>query len=52
MKVVLFEDEDVSNLYPLVYLRPVFDLRCGILTLKEKVEQKFPGCDLYLETRD
>jgi UDP-N-acetylglucosamine diphosphorylase/glucosamine-1-phosphate N-acetyltransferase len=52
MKVVLFEDENVSNLYPLVFLRPVFDLRCGIFTLKEKVEKKFPDADLYLETRD
>lgn len=52
MKVVLFEDEHASNLYPLVFLRPVFDLRCGIFTLKEKVEKKFPDCELYLETRD
>jgi len=52
MKVVLFEDERACDLYPLVYLRPVFDLRCGIFTLKEKVRRLFPDCPLYLETRD
>ncbi|MBS3761736.1 MAG: hypothetical protein KGZ25_00405, partial [Planctomycetes bacterium] len=52
MKIVLFEDEHVSDLYPLVFLRAAFDLRCGIFTLKEKIEKKFPEQDLYLETRD
>jgi UDP-N-acetylglucosamine diphosphorylase/glucosamine-1-phosphate N-acetyltransferase len=52
MKIVLFEDERVPDLYPLVFLRPVFDLRCGIFTLKEKVEKKFSGSKVYLETRD
>ncbi|MDP6439755.1 MAG: putative sugar nucleotidyl transferase [Candidatus Brocadiia bacterium] len=52
MKVILFEDEHVGDLYPLTCLRPVFDLRCGSFTLKQKVERKFPGAALYLETRD
>ncbi len=52
MKIVLFEEEDVSPLYPLVYLRPVFDLRCGVYTLKEKIQNLFPDARLYLETRD
>ena len=52
MKIVLFEDERCADLYPLTFLRPVFDLRCGIFTLKEKVEKKFPRCQIYLETRD
>ena len=52
MKIVLFEDERLSDLYPLVYLRAVFDLRCGMFTLKEKVQRKFPACKVYLETRD
>ena len=38
MKIVLFEDERVAELYPLVFLRAVFDLRCGVFTLKEKIE--------------
>jgi len=52
MKIVLFEDERVSDLYPLVFLRAVFDLRCGIFTLKEKIEKKFPDAVVFLETRD
>jgi len=52
MKVVVFEDEHVAELYPLVYLRPVFDLRCGIFSLKEKLERKFPGVKVFFETRD
>ncbi|MDP6107129.1 MAG: putative sugar nucleotidyl transferase [Candidatus Brocadiia bacterium] len=52
MKVILFEDEHVGDLYPLTCVRPVFDLRCGVFTLKQKVERKFPGAALYLETRD
>ena len=52
MKIVLFEDDKVSDLYPLTFLRAAFELRCGIFTLKEKVERKFPQARLYLETRD
>jgi UDP-N-acetylglucosamine diphosphorylase/glucosamine-1-phosphate N-acetyltransferase len=35
--VCLFEDALVSNFFPLVYFRPVYDLRCGITTLREKI---------------
>ncbi len=37
MKVVLFEDEYYIQLLPLVYFRPVWELRCGALSLVEKV---------------
>ncbi len=52
MKIVLLEDERVADLYTLVFLRAAFDLRCGIFTLREKIEKKFPNCTVYLETRD
>ncbi len=39
----IFEDDQHSQLFPLVYMRPTWDLRCGILTLGEKIEQSFPG---------
>ena len=52
MKIVLFEDERCADLYPLTFLRPVLDLRCGIFTIKEKIEKKFPRQKVYLETRD
>lgn len=35
----IFEDGEKNKLLPLVYLHHVSDLRCGILTLKEKIEQ-------------
>jgi UDP-N-acetylglucosamine diphosphorylase/glucosamine-1-phosphate N-acetyltransferase len=52
MKIVMFEDLNSHLLYPLTYLRPVFDLRCGALSLRQKVQEKFPDCELHLETRD
>ena len=52
MKIVLFEGPDFDLLYPLTYLRPVFELRCGALTLRRKIQEKFPDCELHLEVRD
>ena len=34
--VILFEDEGFRPFLPLVYSRPVFDLRCGIFTARER----------------
>lgn len=36
-KIILFEDEGYRAFLPLVYSRPVFDLRCGLYTLRERV---------------
>jgi len=52
MKIVLFEDSGFENLYPLTYLRPVFELRCGAFTLRERIGRKFPEATLYVETRE
>jgi UDP-N-acetylglucosamine diphosphorylase/glucosamine-1-phosphate N-acetyltransferase len=38
----IFEDAEYAQLLPLAYLRPTWDLRCGILTLGEKIERAFP----------
>ena len=35
----IFEDKKVRNFYPLTLTRPVYDLRCGISTLWEKINQ-------------
>lgn len=51
MKIVIYEDGSFANFYPLVYLRPIFDLRCGVFTLREKIAKKFPDCSIYLEPR-
>ena len=35
----IFEDGKVENFYPLTLTRPVYELRCGISTLWEKISQ-------------
>jgi UDP-N-acetylglucosamine diphosphorylase/glucosamine-1-phosphate N-acetyltransferase len=40
--VCIFEDPQYVNLLPLVHTRPVYDLRCGILTLREKITRAYP----------
>lgn len=50
--ICLFEDPQYSNLYPLVYFRPAYDLRCGILTLREKVQHYFPKIPITLHCRE
>jgi len=41
--LVLFEDEGVENFLPLTWTRPVWDLRCGLSTLGEKLVAAYPG---------
>ncbi|MCU0413800.1 MAG: GlmU family protein [Ignavibacteriaceae bacterium] len=56
MPICIFEDEQYLNFEPLIYSRPVFDLVCGMTTLKEKIMRAFPKekvvlkCRKYLET--
>jgi len=49
--ICLFESPEYYKLLPLVYLRPVYDLRCGILTLREKAALYYPGIHLSLFCR-
>jgi UDP-N-acetylglucosamine diphosphorylase/glucosamine-1-phosphate N-acetyltransferase len=44
--ICVFEDEQAESFLPLTYTRPIFDLRCGILTLFEKISLRYPGCAL------
>ena len=44
--LALFEDSAYTNLYPLVYSRPVFELKCGILSLKESTVSQLNDLDL------
>lgn len=41
MRLCVFEDHTYSNFYPLTYLRPTFQLRCGIFTLYERILRAF-----------
>ncbi len=50
-RICLFEDQYFRRLLPLVYTRPVYDLRCGMLTLREKIQKRYPGTTLGLHCR-
>jgi UDP-N-acetylglucosamine diphosphorylase/glucosamine-1-phosphate N-acetyltransferase len=49
--IMLFEDEHCDQLLPLAYLRPVYELRCGTVTLREKIVRAYPGTPLALHCR-
>lgn len=38
MKVLIFEDDSYESLYPLSTLSSVFEIKCGVFTLQEKIE--------------
>lgn len=44
MNYILFDDSSRNNLLPLTFMRPVADIRVGILTIREKWE-KFLGVE-------
>ncbi len=46
MRLCLFEDAAVADLAPLSLTRPVFDLRCGAATLRERQQRLLPGASL------
>lgn len=45
MKLCIFEDSAASDFYPLTYMRPVFELRCGHTRLFEKIERTYPNTE-------
>lgn len=55
MGLFIVEDGGYRNLLPLAWVRPAYDLRCGILTLREKILRAYGaetcglGCREYLE---
>ncbi len=49
--VCIFEDEGIHNFFPLTYTRPVYDLHCGIMTLREKIVARFPNHKFILHSR-
>jgi UDP-N-acetylglucosamine diphosphorylase / glucose-1-phosphate thymidylyltransferase / UDP-N-acetylgalactosamine diphosphorylase / glucosamine-1-phosphate N-acetyltransferase / galactosamine-1-phosphate N-acetyltransferase len=50
--ICIFEDEYFSRLYPLSLTRPVYELRCGISLLREKLCRNYAEHPLYLFCRD
>ncbi len=49
--IVLFEDEAALTLEPLSLTRPVWQLRCGIRTLEQKIRAFFPGVKVFSYAR-
>jgi len=47
----IFEDDNYTNLLPLVYTRPVYDLKCGLTTLRDKIQAFYPGTELTIHCR-
>jgi len=52
MPICIFEDGQYLNFEPLIYSRPVFDLICGMTTLKEKIICAFPKEKITLKCRN
>jgi UDP-N-acetylglucosamine diphosphorylase / glucose-1-phosphate thymidylyltransferase / UDP-N-acetylgalactosamine diphosphorylase / glucosamine-1-phosphate N-acetyltransferase / galactosamine-1-phosphate N-acetyltransferase len=50
--ICVFEGEQFKQLLPLVYIRPIYDLRCGIKTIKEKIFDCFETQERYLHCRE
>ena len=50
--ICLFEDPKYTRLLPLAYFRPVYDLKCGAKSLKEKVQGAFPRSSVSLHCRE
>ena len=46
--LILFDDDTRDHLLPLTFTRPVCELRCGILTLREKWERRLGGTASYI----
>ncbi len=52
MRICIFEDNTFSNFYPLSLSRPVYELACGISTLREKMLAAYPGVSYSLQCRN
>jgi UDP-N-acetylglucosamine diphosphorylase/glucosamine-1-phosphate N-acetyltransferase len=50
--ICVFEDDGYSALLPLTWFKPVFDLRCGINTLCDKIKRQYPRTNIYLLCRE
>jgi len=49
--ICIFEDSKYKQLQPLTYFRPVYNLRCGILSLHHKIRRNYPNISVELNTR-
>ncbi len=52
MKLCVFEDSSWDQFLPLTFTRAYFDLRCGILKLRQKITRFYPEAEKYLLLRE
>lgn len=52
MKICIFEDEEYETFYPLSLTRPVFELKCGYFTLRERILRNFSEDKVCYSLRD
>jgi len=50
--IIIYEDVGYRKLLPLTYSRPIFNLRCGINTLREKIIREYNPNKIVLFCRD
>ncbi len=49
--ICIFEDINHASLFPLVYFRPVYNLKCGMISLKEKILRAYAGAPSTIHCR-
>ncbi len=51
-QICIFEDDHFTQFLPLVYFRPIYSLRCGIFSLKEKILRAYPSANITVQCRE
>jgi len=52
MKICIFEDNKYENLFPIALTRPVFELKCGYVSLWERIARNFENVEIGFYLRD
>ena len=50
-QICIFEDDHFAQFLPLVHFRPVYSLRCGIFSLKEKILRTYASANITVQCR-
>ena len=50
--ICIFEDGAFQHFLPLVYNRPVYELRCGIYSLLDRIILQYPETEINLFCRE
>ncbi|UCH36345.1 MAG: hypothetical protein JSV65_08325 [Armatimonadota bacterium] len=52
MRICIFEDGTTDNFHPINLLRPTFEVRCGAISLRERILAGYPGAAACYSVRD